>query len=253
LASTKGLRYGKRGRWAEKLFTLTLKHSGDVRRDLQALPRLWKELRAGLWSFFKHEYHLTAEHYRLLSFVRVIEVTASDEGHAHMHVYLLSPYIPHQLLRHLWGKVLAKEGYVSRTRAVADVLAEESDDYKRSRLAKVLVTRRGARGKALDTLFWPVVDIRVGYGDIDRELIKYLIKDGAYKAGVFVRVAPRQFTAFYEGLEGVRSIAKSRGFRALDEGTKEAAPRECTKCHSPDVRRRRVEKQNPTQTDEAKS
>ena len=210
--------------------------------DLQALPTLWKEFRCLLWAFFRAEYGLSKEEALLLTFIRVIEVTPSDDGHAHLHVYLLCPYPPHQVLRHLWGKVLARHGYTSPIRNVADVLAEEPDDYKRRRLAKVLVTRRGAKGKPLDQQYWPVLDIQAGYGNIERELIKYLIKDSEYKDGKEVPIDPVLRAKFYEGLEGLRTVVTSRYFRSLVEPNEPGA-RECRKCHSPDVQRLRV----PTQ------
>jgi hypothetical protein len=243
LRATRGLRSrGVRGRWTEKFFSLTLRHSGNVIHDLQALPTLWKEFRNLLWSFFRAEYRLSKEQARLLTFVRVIEVTPSDDGHAHLHVYLLSPFAPHQLLRHLWGKVLAKHDYTSPVRNVADVLADEPDDYKRGRLARVLVTRRGAKGKPLNKLHWPVIDIQAGYGNVERELIKYLIKDSEYKDGKEVPIDPVLRAKFYEGLEGLRTVVTSRYFRSLVEPDEPEA-RECKKCHSPNVQRLRV----PTQ------
>ena len=218
LSATKKLRgRGVRGRWTEKFFSLTLRHSGDVIRDLSRLPKAWADLRVALWRFFKHEYGLSDAEMRLLTFVRVVEVTPSDDGHAHLHVYILSPFLPHQLLRHLWGKALRKRGYSSPIRTVADVLMDEQDEYKRRRLAKVLVTRRGAKGKPLDVQFWPVIDIQAGYGNIERELIKYLIKDGEYQDGKLVLGDPRLYARVYEGLEGVRTVVTSRYFRSLAE------------------------------------
>lgn len=232
LRKTKHLRGNKwRGRWSEKFFTLTLRHSGDVVRDLQALPRAWQALRTELWRFFRYEYDLTKDSMQLLTFVRVIEVTASDDGHAHLHVYLLSPFLPHQLLRHLWGKALAARGYSSPTRHVYDVLNEEEDEYKRSRLSEVLVTRRGPKGRILDEHYWPVVDIETCYGKIERELVKYLIKEGEYKQGKLERIDSGLHARFYEGLEGVRTLVTSRYFRHLAP-PKEAQPCRCRKCHS---------------------
>jgi hypothetical protein len=49
----------RRGACRDRFFTLTLPHSGDVERDLQLLPEMWKRFRVLLWVFFRLEHGLT--------------------------------------------------------------------------------------------------------------------------------------------------------------------------------------------------
>jgi hypothetical protein len=202
------------GPWGERFLTLTMPHSTDVACDLRVLPRAWLWFRRQLWKFFAREQGLTPGLLARLVFVRVMEVTpgSSNDGHAHLHVYMLSPFVPHELVRHLWGKALGKHGYQVPTRPLADVLAAVESPKRRAQLAKVLVTRRGPKGRPLDEVLWPVVDIRKCHGDVENELIKYLVKDAELEHGKLNLVEPDLYARIYEGLEGVRTVATSRHF-----------------------------------------
>jgi hypothetical protein len=206
----------KRGRrldWRERMLTLTIPHSGDVRRDLKTLPRAWKLFRRWLWLFFEHEHRLDKELLSQVAFMRVTETTAGrkGDGHAHYHVYLHSPYIPHELIRHLWGKALRQLGYATPMRAIEKVLAEARSEFAAVQLRRVLASRRGAK-QLLEEVEWPVIDIEEAYGDIERELVKYLVKDAELEEGAMKLISPALGALVYEGLEGLRTIATSRHF-----------------------------------------
>jgi hypothetical protein len=124
---------------------------------------------------------------------------------------MISPYIPHELVRHLWGTALRKCGYEPPTRSIEEVLAEH-DGMRRAQLERVLVTRRGSRGKPLRVIDWPVVDVRMCHGDVENELVKYLVKDAEREGGELRLIDPVLYARVYQGLEGVRTIATSRHF-----------------------------------------
>jgi hypothetical protein len=143
-------RVARRHGWRERFLTMTLPHSGDVERDVRALPLAWLTFRKALWEFFRYEHGLDSDLLARVAFMRVLEVTPGRiaDGHAHLHVYLFLPYVPHELARHLWGTALRKHGYEPPTRALEDVLAGR-EGRRRNQLERVLVTRRGNRGKPL--------------------------------------------------------------------------------------------------------
>jgi hypothetical protein len=106
---------------------------------------------------------------------------------------------------------------------------------------KWLVTRRGKSGRPLVDVFVPIVWVEECYGDIENELVKYLIKDvdqaedGSNKlieAGLFGRI--------YEGLEDVRTIQASTGF-----WRRRSAHCKCERCHGTKTRRQKVSKGAP--------
>jgi hypothetical protein len=154
-----------------------------------------------------------------IAFVRVIEVTPGDDGlgHAHLHVYMLSPYVPHEYARHLWGKALAAFGYHVPTRAVDVVLNEARSPFARAQLERLLVTRRGPKGRPLTEVAWPVVDFRKARGNIEQELVKYLVKDAELEHDRINLVDPVLMARIYQGLEGVRTLATSRHFFVPDD------------------------------------
>ena len=205
------------GRWGERFLTLTVPHSRDVERDILTLPRAWQVFRKLVWQHLREDRGLRSEDARGLAFVRVIEATAGRDlsGHAHIHVWLLSPFLHHALLRHLWGRALRKFGYALPQRALIDVLADVSDREARD-LQRWLVPRRGAR--TLGLVDWPVIDIRRAV-NVERELIKYLVKDAEWKDGALERVGATLFGGMYRGLERVRTIVTSRNFWTDDKSS----------------------------------
>jgi hypothetical protein len=216
LDGTSKLRAGhhRSSHWRERFITLTMPHSGDVVRDLRVLPQAWRWFRRRLWLFFRHEHCLDSALLSRIAFVRVIEVTpgTANDGHAHLHVYALSPFTPHEVIRHLWGAALRGHGYATPRRALADVLAEAGSPKRRAQLERVLVTRRGPKGVPLSEVDWPVIDVRECRGNVENELVKYLVKDAELEHGKLNLIDPELYALVYEGLEGVRTVATSRHF-----------------------------------------
>jgi hypothetical protein len=237
------LRPGVRGgRWSEKFLTFTVPHSGDVKRDIAVLPKAYRRFWKKLQEHLREDRHLSEQHMALIAYVRVLEVTAGrqHDGHAHLHLYLLSPFLPVEWLAHLWGWAVAKFGYDVPTEPLQEVI-EAADDARRPQLRQWLVTRRGDNGRPLQHVFVPIVFVEQCYGDIENELVKYLIKDidqaedGSNKlmeAGLFGRI--------YEGLEDVRTIQPSPHF-----WLRRSAHCKCERCHGTKTRRQKVDKGAP--------
>lgn len=225
------------GRWREKFITLTLPHSGDIERDIKVLPHACRLFRKELWAHFRLDRGLDPDAMRALAFVRVIEVTpgSKGDGHAHVHFYLLSPFLPKALVRHLWGAALLKLGYVVPLEPMEEVLAGALPQ-SREQLRQWLVTRRGKQGRLLDAIYAPVIDIEQVYGDVENELVKYLLKDMERDPdGEQKLIAPELFARVYAGLEGVRTVVTSTGFWG-----KGGSPCKCQTCGSTLTTRERV-------------
>jgi hypothetical protein len=165
-----------------------------------------------LWIFFKREHRLDKELLGHLTYVRVTEVTGGrkGDGHAHYHAYFHSPYIPHELVRQLWGNALSSLGYATPARPIARVLAEAHGDFARAQLKRALVTRHGKQGRLLSEVRWPVLDLIEADRNVEQELVKYLVKDAELEDGKLKRIPEELHARIYEGLEGLRTIATSR-------------------------------------------
>ncbi len=199
------------GEWRERFLTLTIRHSGDIERDVASISAAWRMFRRKLWSFFEHEYHLRTAILRELRFVRVLEITPGrrNEGHAHFHVYLLSPFLPHEFVRHAWGEILGGLGYETPMMSRVAVLDAIESKFRRQCVERLLTTRGG---QPLAEVHWPSVDIEECYGDVAHELVKYLIKDAELRHGELTLIDPALGARIYKALEGVRTLATSRGF-----------------------------------------
>jgi len=86
-----GRKRGERATW--RLITLTIAHSGDIRRDRAALVLGWKRLRQWLWPRIGK-----------FPFALVWELTPGRDGrgHLHAHVGALWPYLDYHELRAEW-------------------------------------------------------------------------------------------------------------------------------------------------------
>jgi hypothetical protein len=229
---------------SEKMLTLTLPHSGDLRRDVRTLPRAWR----WFWRWLREHLELDRGIEKLivsrLVYMRVIEVTAGQkrDGHAHMHVYLIAPYVHHEMIGLLWARAISRCGYVLDRRCaptpLAEVLGQEMAEWRRKQLSQFLVERRG--GAPLDSVPNPVVDIQECYGGIENELIKYLIKDAERDEDGALVFDDEFLACVYEGTEGVRMVQTSRGFW-VECGKATCA---CEECGSVRVRRK-LEKAKP--------
>lgn len=227
------LRYG--GVWGEKFLTLTLPHSGHVKDDVRELQSAWtrfwrlltthvtKDLLAGESD---SDVEALLGHFR---YVRVIEVTHGEDwqGHAHMHLWFVAPFIHQSVLAHLWGEAISQSYKNLLTeaecvRSVDEVIEALPDGRKRyaDQLRGYFVTRRGKHGRPLSHVWAPVIDVRkVQSGDMASELCKYLIKDGERnaKTGKLELLDPELFAMVYAALEGTRAISTSRGLFVVVE------------------------------------
>jgi len=108
------------GKWDQKFITLPLPHSDDLVKDVAELPKAWRRF----WRLVRQHVILDlldgaskdpvkrADAKALASFMRfcrVIEVTEGSigDGHAHLHVWYLGPYIDQARLAHYWGEALS--------------------------------------------------------------------------------------------------------------------------------------------------
>jgi len=200
--------------WTEKMLTVTVPHSGSVVQDVCALIEAWPRFRGRVGRFLAKR---GVAKWREVPYWRSLEVTRSDQGHAHFHAWLLSPFLPQRLIAHYWGASLP-EGYRSRlpTVRLLDVLRDspardhealrkaafvdapfrlavrESD--ARARAAKArwrskpddsfrLLRKNQARERAellrddCSLLYAPVLDIRKADAGTAAELVKYIVKD----------------------------------------------------------------------------
>ena len=225
------------GRWSEKFVTFTVPHS-EIEADIKLLPKAWRKFRKLLFAHLRLDRHVSERNMLCVVYVRVLEVTAGrkQDGHAHLHVYLLAPYLPKEYLKHLWGQVLVGFGRTVPPATVDEVLARA--DGHEPQLRAWLVTRRGAKGRPVDTVYRPVVHVEECYGDIENELVKYLVKDlERDDDGTEKLMDPALFARVYAGLEGVRTIHASTGFFVNRQGSCA-----CQACGSKSTTRERVTK-----------
>lgn len=217
------------GSWDERFMTLTVPHSGDVRYDVKTLRAAWPVLLKKLWKFFRAQ-GLDDWAVHQVRYLRVLEVTPGrrNDGHAHFHVYLICPYLPHELVRQIWGTELARRHHDVPVRPLADVLDGVDSEYRRAQL-QLILTFHGAQVREV---YWPDVDLVRCYGSVEDELVKYLVKDSELHRGQLRLVDPQLGARIYEALEGVRTIASSRRFfrRELRRGC-------CAKCGSTSISR----------------
>jgi len=211
-------------RWSEKMLTVTVPHSGDVQRDLETLHATWRRFWRELRKWFRAG---DSRARRPLPFVRIFEVTRSDGGHAHCHVWMLTPYVPAHVLRVLWGTALRGATHcpvvsVHEARElvlaglVGPVCAARCTHKSCGRLTRLrrlalreLVELASYRNKPLAFLPWPVLDVRAAYGEHGAELVKYLTKDiGA--SGELLDCG--EYAAIIESTEGRRLVTAAIRF-----------------------------------------
>ena len=205
-----GLRSGQR--WGERFLTLTVPHSGSAAHDFRLLHRAWRVFRRSLGRWFRRHRYLTREQACRLPYARILEVTGSDEGHAHAHVWMLSPYLPQPVLAVLWARALHSP--YTPVRPLAEVIAHTTEQASiagrnPARDLADLATVSRWRRKPLQYLPWAVVDIRRASGDVGSELCKYLTKD----IGPSGELAdPFLYAQLIEATEGVRMVCAALEF-----------------------------------------
>jgi hypothetical protein len=109
------------GKWDQKFITLTLPHSGNVVKDVAELPKAWRRFWRLLVAHVvkdllggnrkdKVKLEEAKALAKFMRFCRVIEVTEglAGDGHAHLHVWFLGPYIDQSRIADLWGQALSQ-------------------------------------------------------------------------------------------------------------------------------------------------
>ena len=227
----------KRAYERDRFLTLTIPHGG-VGRDVQVMLRSWVRFTRATRSWLTKRNGAPQ-----FAWVRALEITPSDGGHVHMHAWVGSPFLPHAVLRVLWGRALSTAEVP--VRPIAEVLAELPDERSRAELLRV-AGWRGRRacdgscvlpkvnryGRVLPKKVcplrhwvpWPVLDIRAVHGDPADELVKYLIKDQEHGE----LIDPFTAAALIEATEGARVIACSRGYWVVQL-------KQCEHCDEPAV------------------
>ena len=202
---------------SEKFLTLTIPHIDPV-QDAETLARSWRRFRAGLVRYLKTYLGYTPAAIRRCIYLRVMELTpgTSDDGHAHLHLWAVLPFVDKRVIAGLWWRALPFE-YQQR---VAWVPLKREGLAKRDELA----LRRRDAISADDCLAYPSVDVQSVHDDaVAMEIIKYLVKNR--KEGDYI---PADVEAdLYMALEGRRAVAASRGF-----WTDRKAPAVCEHCGS---------------------
>lgn len=207
---------GREGRWSERLITFTVPHS-EVSLDAHALPKLWRALEAPWRRHLEKQRGMRVRvagpdgRKRLEGptqvWVRAIEIAPPREGdptggHAHLHVWVLGPYVEHALLRVWWGRALESLGYQVPHKDVAEVIREARDKRTAEWLGDV------------STVPWPVVDVRRATSE---EVSRYAVKTGVVTyitkgEKCAERLEPAHAARVYQALEGVRVVQWARGW-----------------------------------------
>jgi hypothetical protein len=215
-------KWAKGGRWSEKLITLTVPHSGDVRRDVHALKRAWPRFKRRLAAYLKRR---GCQRWREIPYWRATEITHSDDGHAHYHVWVLAPYIPRVLLGHWWALSLDDEWRA----ACVTITASEARAYSPGDAAEI--TRNAKHGM----IYTSIVDVRAADSKAAGELIKYMVKDAEWNEGARTPIAPETFAKIYAATTGLR--ARTTSIHWWVERN-EVQPCECGSCTRTAVRLR---------------
>ena len=100
-----------RGRWSEKLVTLTAPHAGEhsVQRRIVLILDAWGHFRRRLRRYLKERRAEQTSHW-----FRVFEWTIGmndQKGHPHIHLWVLSPFLPQDELWRWWRQALLEAGY----------------------------------------------------------------------------------------------------------------------------------------------
>jgi len=160
------------GRWSEKFLTLTAPHfpHHSITERIEIVLRAWARFLRLLNEFWKSRDVKSAEWFRVFEWTLGV---FDSLGHPHLHVWILSPFLPHDEIECWWR----------------EALAEQTDLQGVTRV---------------------VVDIREVHDDgAERELIKYLTKDITASGE---KLAPELYAEVYMALDGHRNTQASRGF-----------------------------------------
>jgi hypothetical protein len=190
-AARKGLLWRKRrgGRHSEKLVTLTLPHllEHDVTQRIAFVFDAWPHFLKAMNAWLR-------ENEEAATWLRSAEWTIGSDaqGHPHVHVWFLGPFLPRELLVDWWRDALERVGFpIDEVTPIVDVRAIRA-------------------GKVDD-----------GSG-IVTEVIKYVTKD-IVRPGVYVDA--ETYARVYEAFDARRVQQASSGFIAL--GTQHVCCPDC--------------------------
>lgn len=192
-----------------------------------------------------HEFHHFADKGKTsagVAYARVVEATtgAKGQGHPHIHVWVVAPYLPRVWLQHMWGCALKAAGCPvqrpGKPRERDQIPIRDRDEAIQEgteglinnerlyatevrKLDRLFRTRRGIHGRPLDHVYAPMVDIRKADTSLSDELVKYLVKD-AYRSedGELHFIDPQMMSRLYIALRGVRTFQASRGLCVAQKG-----------------------------------
>lgn len=199
-----------------RLMTLTAPDVGPLEERIVIRAAAWRRFSKRLSAWFVEESERLAritgtsvETIRgLIHYMRVEEWTPGTDhaGHPHFHVWLHSPYLPHQEIRDGWRRDVIASARELQSAHVGAYEAQES--YQ--------------------------IDIRIAGSDVSKELIKYLVKDwlegGPDGEAKGLRIAPAMFARLVQANAGRRRRQCSRGFREYCRAGKQ--PPQCRECGS---------------------
>jgi hypothetical protein len=160
------------GRWGEKFLTLTAPHfpHHSITERIEIVLRAWTRFLRLLNGFWKSRDVKSAEWFRVFEWT---PAKSDNLGHPHLHIWILSPFLPREEIERWWREALAEQTALAGVERV-------------------------------------IVDIREVFADgAERELIKYLTKDVTASGE---KIAPEIYAQVYIALDGHRSTQASKGF-----------------------------------------
>lgn len=205
-ARARELRRGQPLGVSEKFVTLTIPHIEPV-QDARVLTEAFGRFREMLMRYLIKYRGIEKRRARRLAYVRVLELTPGSErdGHAHLHLWAMLPFIDKRVLAVLWWRALPFE-YRWRCAWVeldGSITLSESD---RKAIGRRLQGTSRPSGNA--AIPYPSVDIQGVTDGVANELIKYLVKnrkDGEY-------IEPELEAELYQAMDGRRAVSTARGF-----------------------------------------
>lgn len=175
-ARTPEARMGAAEGWRWRWLTLTVPHGAGVVEDASRLPRAWSRLRRRIRQ------RLGPARASWLRYVRSLELTASDGGHAHLHVLVWSPWLSQAWLAVEWARAVRAEGGRVDERALVELVERErSRRGEREAASLVELVTDGRARRAPASVPWAVVDVR-RVGDDGDALRAYAAKGVALYA-----------------------------------------------------------------------
>lgn len=189
-----------------RFVSLTIPPGAGVARDARDVRAAFAKLQRYVREWCAKEGHETIPPV----FLSAVEATPGVDryGHVHLHVLLLSPYIPQALLAHWWGKALEETRRGVRPMPLVPPDRFESTIHHAPTRRLLTHTMRGRCGRRRMAIYRPIVDIRAANANAISELAKYAVKgfsvedDSAWLDCVIA-------------LHGVRLYASSRAIASL--------------------------------------